>query len=64
MPVAKATSSQPALLGAHPRYRIVYPASALSQAELTLCKALGDAGAVKETNAQLAASAWICRLDS
>lgn len=33
-------------------------------AELTLCKVLGDTGAVKETNAQLAASVWICHLDS
>lgn len=33
-------------------------------AELTLCKVLGDAGDVKETNAQLPASVWIRHLDS
>jgi len=44
------------------------PATVLStspfSAELTLCEVHGDAGAVKKPEAQLAASLWICCLDS
>lgn len=40
------------------------PGFSPSSAELTLCKVLGDVGALKETITRLAASVWICSLDS